>query len=51
MKVHPINEGYVWVPKRRDFTEDPKEEILGNQIFRDKEVFLIPPSVLLRPKK
>ena len=25
------------VPKRRGFTEDPKEEILGNQIFRARE--------------
>ena len=34
-KVHLFDEGYTWVLKRRDFTEDPKEEILGNQIFRD----------------
>ena len=28
-----LDEGYAWVPKMRDFTEDPKEEISGNQIF------------------
>ena len=26
-KVHLLDEGYAWVPKKRDFTEDPKEEI------------------------
>ena len=35
MKVHLLDEDYAWVPKRRDFTEDPEEEILGNQNFRD----------------
>ena len=25
MKVHLFDEGYSWVPKMRDFTEDPKE--------------------------
>ena len=28
---------YAWVPKMRGFTEDPKEEISGNQIFRARE--------------
>ena len=26
-KVHRIDEGYAWVPKTQDFTEDPNEEI------------------------
>ena len=38
MKVHLLDEGYVWVSKRRGFTEDPKEEISGNQRFWAKEV-------------
>ena len=25
-KVHRIDEGYVWVPKTRDFVENPNEE-------------------------
>ena len=25
-KVHRIDEGYAWVPKTLDFTEDPSEE-------------------------
>ena len=33
MKVHLLNEGYVWVPKRRDFAKDPNGEISGNQRF------------------
>ena len=28
-KVHRLDEGYAWVLKTRDFTEDPKEEISG----------------------
>ena len=51
VKVHLLDEGYAWVPKRRGFTEDPREEISGNQNFRDYEVFLRPPSVLLRSKR
>ena len=35
LKVHCLDKGYAWVPKKRDFTEDPKEEISGNQIFLD----------------
>ena len=35
VKVHLLDEGYVWVPKRRDFTEDPKEEVSGNKNNRD----------------
>ena len=34
-KVHLLDEGYTWVPKGRDFTKDPNEDILGNQKFRD----------------
>ena len=26
-KVHRIDEGYAWVPKTRDFAEDPRKEI------------------------
>ena len=37
VKVHLLDEGYVWVPKRRGFNEDPNEEILGNQRFRARE--------------
>ena len=33
VKVHLLDEGYACVPKRRDFTEDLKEEIWRNQIF------------------
>ena len=33
-KVHRLDERCTWVPKTRDFAEDPKKEILGNQIFR-----------------
>ena len=35
VKVHLLDEGYAWVPKRRDFTEDPTKQILGNQSFWD----------------
>ena len=35
VKVHLLNKGYAWVPKRRDFTEDSRNEILGNQNFQD----------------
>ena len=37
MKVHLLDEGYAYIPKRRDFTEDPKEEISGNQGFQARE--------------
>ena len=37
MKVHLLNEGYACVPKSKDFNEDPKEEIMGNQGFRARE--------------
>ena len=26
MKVHLLDEGYVWVPKTQDFAEDSREE-------------------------
>ena len=35
VKVHLLDKGYAWVPKKRDFTVYPKEEILGNQVFQD----------------
>ena len=37
MKVHLLNKGYACVPKMKDFTENPKEEISGNQGFRVRE--------------
>ena len=37
VKVHLLDEGYAWVPKRGDFAEDPNEEISGNQGFRVRE--------------
>ena len=37
VKVHLHNEGYAHILKMRDFTEDPKEEILGNQRFWARE--------------
>ena len=33
MKVHLLDEGITWVPKRKDFDEDPKEEIQGKSKF------------------
>ena len=35
VKVHLLDKGYSWILQRRGFTEDPREEILGNQIFWD----------------
>ena len=37
VKVHLLDEGYVYIPKIREFTKDPKKEISGNQGFRDRE--------------
>ena len=50
-KVYLLDEGYTWVPKRRDLIEDPKEEVLGNRIFRNSEVFSRPSSILLHSKR
>ena len=33
VKVHLLDEGYAWVPKRKDFDEDPKEDIQGKSKF------------------
>ena len=33
LKVHYLDEGYVWVPKGKDFDEDLKEEIRGKWKF------------------
>ena len=33
MKVHLLSEGYEYIPKRRDFTGDPNEEVSRNQRF------------------
>ena len=37
VKVHLLDEGYTFIAKRRNFTEDPKVEISGNQGFRARE--------------
>ena len=33
VKVHLLDESYAWVPKRRGFTEDPRNEFSGNKKF------------------
>ena len=33
MKVHLLDEDYMCVPKKKDFTEDLKDKISGNQRF------------------
>ena len=38
MKVYLLDKGYEHIPKMRDFTEYQKEEILGNQGIRAREV-------------
>ena len=37
VKVHLLVEGYACVPKIKDFTKDPNEEISGNQGFWARE--------------
>ena len=37
MKVHLLDKGYAYKQKIRDFTEDLKKEISGNQGFQVKE--------------
>ena len=37
MKVYLLDKGYVWLPKTKDFIEDPREEISGNQRFQVRE--------------
>ena len=32
MKVHRIDKGSEWVPKKRDFTEDPNEEFWKSKV-------------------
>ena len=32
-KVHRLDEGYTFLPKTRDFAENPKEEIWGKSKF------------------
>ena len=34
MKVHRIDEGYAWVPRKKDFAEDLRKEISGDRSFR-----------------
>ena len=36
-KVHRLDKGYTHKPKKRDFTEDPNEEISRNQKFLARE--------------
>ena len=36
-KVHRCGEGYAWVPKRKDFTKDSKEEIWRKSKFSSLE--------------
>ena len=33
MKVHLLDEGYAWVPKTRDFTEDSSKEFGKSKVF------------------
>ena len=33
MKVHLLDKDYAWVPKMKDFDEDPKEETGGKSKF------------------
>ena len=33
MKVHLLDNSYAWVLKRKDFDEDPKEDIWGRSKF------------------
>ena len=37
VKVHILDEGYLYIPKKRDFIEDQKEKISGIQGFRARE--------------
>ena len=47
VKFYLLDKGYAYVPKSKDFIEDPKMEIWGNQIFWALEVFSRPHSILL----
>ena len=44
VKVHLLVEGYVYLPKSRDFTESQKEEIWGKSKAWTWEVFLRLPT-------
>ena len=33
-KVHHIDEGYVWVPRKKVLAKDPRNDILGNLNYR-----------------
>ena len=37
VKAHLLDEGYAWVPKMRDITKYPKEEISRNNEFQARE--------------
>ena len=47
VKVHLLDEGYVYIPKERDFTEDQKEEVSGNQEFWAGEASYVTPLPLV----
>ena len=51
VKVHLLGEGYVYVPKKRDFSKDQREEFGGNRglgFRKCPQGFL---TVLLRSKR
>ena len=33
IKIYLLDKGYVYIPRTRNFTEDPKKKISGNQRF------------------
>ena len=37
VKVHLLDKGHAYIPKKRDFTKDPKDEVSGNQAFQARE--------------
>ena len=37
MKVHLLDKGYAYIPKMRDITKYPSEDISGNQGFRARD--------------
>ena len=59
VKVHILDDGYVWVQKTWDFAEDLKEEVSGNQIFQARrlpthaiklqEIGILPTLILFSP--
>ena len=43
-KVHRIDEGYVWVPRTRDFFKDPRKEIHEINIVKASYPFIYAPK-------